>query len=104
MEAATRTEAVTQMEARTTIEVVTQTEEAMATQVATRTEVATWMETPRWKVGTETRGQLTGPDRATEPSAPRLAVASYPHRLLRLASSCGDESRENEIEFCVREE
>jgi hypothetical protein len=31
-------------------------------------------------------------------------TASYPHRLLRLASSRGDESRENEIEFCVREE
>jgi hypothetical protein len=31
-------------------------------------------------------------------------AASYPHRLLRLASSRGDESRENEIKFCVREE
>jgi hypothetical protein len=80
-EVATRMEVVTRMEAQT----VTRTEEAMTTEVATRTEVATWTETPRWKVGTETRGQLTGSDRAAEPPAPRLAAASYPHRLLRLA-------------------
>jgi hypothetical protein len=59
-------------------------------------------------VGTETRGQLTGPGRgATSTQAHRRLlqlVASYPHHLLRLASSRGDESRENEIEFYVREE
>jgi hypothetical protein len=50
----------------------------------------------------------TGPDHgATGAQARRRLLqltASYPHRLLRLASSRGDESRENEIEFCVREE
>jgi hypothetical protein len=62
------------------------------------------MEAPRWKVGAEMWAQLTGLDRATEPSAPWLAAASYPHRLVWLASSRGDESRENEIELCMRDE
>jgi hypothetical protein len=90
------------MEACTATKVATRTEARM--EEATTTEVATWTEMPRWKLGVETWGQLTGPDRAAEPPAPRLVVASYPHHLLQLASSCGDESRENEIEFCVREE
>jgi hypothetical protein len=68
-----------------------------ATRTEARTEVATWMETPQWKVGAETWGQLTGPGRGATGAQAR-------RRLLRLASSRGDESRENEIEFCVREE
>jgi hypothetical protein len=79
MEAATWTEVATRMEVVTRMEAQTATrvEEAMATEVATRTEVATWTKTPRWKVGAETRGQLTRPDRAAETPAPRLAAASY---------------------------
>jgi hypothetical protein len=50
----------------------------------------------------------TGPGREVTSAQARRRLlqlaASYPHRLLRLASSRGDESRENEIEFCVREE
>jgi hypothetical protein len=112
VEAMTQTEEATWMEARTATEAATRmeawTKEATAMEVVTRMEVVTWTEMPRWKVGAETRGQLTGPGLgATDAQAHRRLLqlaASYPHRLLWLASSHGDESRENEIEFCVREE
>jgi hypothetical protein len=90
------------------MEAVTHTEAVTRTEAATRMEAWTATRTPRWNVGAEMRGQLTGPGRKVTSAQARRRLlqlaASYPHRLLRLASSRGDESRENEIEFCVREE